>query len=82
MQNTRQNAGSTAGKQNFLALLDEVAKIIVEVVEETGWAPSGVVYAALMGVVPYSTYTGIIDILVQSGKLKLSNNILTIGERG
>ena len=69
----------TPDVQHAIERLTALSNAIVETVNELGWAPSGVVYAALMGQINYEGYVLLVDVLVKSGKLNLSNNILTPG---
>jgi predicted transcriptional regulator len=45
-------------------------------------APNGLIYAAMMGKVSHSSYSGIITRLVQAKLIKVSNNLVSITEMG
>jgi hypothetical protein len=62
--------------------LDELKAVLVimlEVIQSAGptGIPSGHFYAQLMGHMTFKTYQDLIDVLVASGKVRLSGHVLT-----
>jgi hypothetical protein len=53
-----------------------VVQAILETIEETGkrGAPLGVLYAALMGMISYETFTQCISALVEAKAIRVSNH--------
>lgn len=60
--------------------IEALKKIMVAihetVKEEPHGAPSGHVYAALMGIMSYETYEMIINAMIKNGKLERKNHLL------
>jgi len=56
------------------------ANAILECVRDTGGIPSGHLYARLMGSMSLDTYTMLIDVLKNSGKIVETSNFLTYVE--
>ena len=53
-----------------------VVQAIVETIEECPeGAPLGIIYAALMGMVSYNSFSNVISSLVQAGVIRISNNV-------
>lgn len=54
-----------------------VVRAIIETIEEMGneGAPLGVMYAALMGMISYESFMNVIDSLVNSGVIRVSNHV-------
>lgn len=64
--------------EQALAALKEVTDIIYDVAKsEPMGAPSGVVYATLMGHMGLTTYNSIIALMVKQGRIKVSNHVIT-----
>lgn len=61
------------------AVLLAITEIILDAITEAGThgIPSGHLYAALMGHMNIDTYNTIIDALINTGKIKQSNYLLT-----
>lgn len=54
----------------------KIKEAILETVQEVKEAPSGVLYAALVGVLSYSEYMDIVDELVSEGKVRQDGHLL------
>ena len=53
-----------------------VVQAIVETIEECPeGAPLGIIYAALMGMVSYNSFTNVISSLVQAGVITVRGNV-------
>jgi hypothetical protein len=54
-----------------------VVQAIVETIEEMGdkGAPLGIIYAALMGMISYNSFSNVISSLVQAGVIEVRNNV-------
>jgi hypothetical protein len=54
-----------------------VVRAIVETIEEMGdeGAPLGIIYAALMGMISYNSFTNVIQSLVKAGVIVVKNNV-------
>lgn len=55
---------------------DKIKQAILETVQEVKEAPSGVMYAALVGVVTFSEYVEIVDELVREGHVRQDGHLL------
>lgn len=60
-----------------------IAGMLVETVMEVGdeGVPSGIAYAALMGIVDLETYQGIVGALCKAGLLELRHDVLHLGAK-
>lgn len=67
-------------EENNLKAIRELADAIVETVQESmpGGIPSGHLYSSLMDIISLDTYYTMIEILQEQGRVKVSNDLLTI----
>lgn len=68
---------STPTEKDILAVV-MAARALGDTIQSLGAVPSGTLYAAVMGKMSYSTYEGLLDMLVSTGMVRRDGSHLLI----